>query len=196
MGLDKVLVMSEKTTIDGAIGLELRAIRQQAGLGRREAAQLLTDKLGVRIPYNTLACWETDLRPVSLARFVEACRAYSVVPSHVLADALERTDHAPQASENDTDADGVNWHNVGIVVFMRAPGIHADEAAARAERHIRHALGTYLHDVRLGQDMPVLATREIASAVSAGYLQMTPTDVPARERLRDLEAAQEGKDAR
>lgn len=85
--------------------------------------------------------------------------------------------------------DDLEWHDVGIVVFMRAPGVDARDAEARAEWAIRRAIrptpdATLLDEGRngTGAAMPVLDVQEVGMAAGNGYLWLRPTRKAYRER--------------
>ena len=89
--------------------------------------------------------------------------------------------------------DDLEVHDVGIVVFMRAPGGDARDAAARAESALRAAIKTSSVGVEplgllddglrgTGKAMPVAGVIEVGSAARNGYLWTRPTGPAARER--------------
>jgi hypothetical protein len=83
----------------------------------------------------------------------------------------------------------LDWHDVGVVVFMRAPGVDARDAAARAEWALRRAIRA-TPDASLtdegrngtGAAMPVVDLMEVGMAAGNGYLWLRPTPKAARER--------------
>jgi hypothetical protein len=83
----------------------------------------------------------------------------------------------------------LEWHDVGVVVFMRAPGVDARDAASRAEWALRRAIRA-TPDACLtdegrngtGAMMPVVDVMEVGTAARNGYLWVRPTHLAARER--------------
>jgi hypothetical protein len=84
-------------------------------------------------------------------------------------------------------------HDVAIVVFMRAPGVDARDAASRAEMALRRAvrqegrastLPDHGHN-GTGQAMPVVDVMEVGAAASNGYLWTRPTRKTFREHGLD-----------
>jgi hypothetical protein len=88
--------------------------------------------------------------------------------------------------------DELDWHDVGVVVFMRAPGVDARDAAARAEWALRRAIRAN-PDASLtdegqngtGAAMPVVDVMEVGMAAGNGYLWLYPTVKARRERGTD-----------
>lgn len=83
----------------------------------------------------------------------------------------------------------LDWYDVGIVVFMRAPGVDALDAAHRAEYALRRAVRSSGRDSALTDDgrngtgaaMPVVDVIEVGMAAGNGYLWTRPTRKAARE---------------
>lgn len=87
--------------------------------------------------------------------------------------------------------DDLEVHDVGIVVFMRAPGVDALDAAHRADAAIRRAINEAVDDdgalldrgpQGTGAAMPVDKTMEVGTAARNGYLWVRPTRQAARDR--------------
>lgn len=85
----------------------------------------------------------------------------------------------------------LEFHDVGIVVFMRAPGVDAGDAADRAAFALRRAVRSSGRDSVLCDDgrngtgaaMPVVDVMEVGMAAGNGYLWVRPTAKAAREMV-------------
>jgi hypothetical protein len=92
----------------------------------------------------------------------------------------------------------LEWHDVAIVVFMRAPGVDARDAANRADWAIRRAIRSTPHAALTdegrngtGAAMPVVDVMEVGMAAGNGYLWTRPTRKTFREHQVEVDHAAE-----
>lgn len=79
-------------------------------------------------------------------------------------------------------ADELTEHDVAVVVFMRAPGVDAGDAADRVEAFLRQNVAKAPEDAHSGLPMHLLAVRELGNAAGAGFIRLAATGAPARWR--------------
>lgn len=74
--------VADAKALNEALSAELHHMRKRREWTRVELAK----KLDVKV--NTLACWETGLRAVSIVNLVDVCRGLETDPAHVLTRAI------------------------------------------------------------------------------------------------------------
>lgn len=87
-------------SVNRAIGSEIRRVRDHLGLTRGSVVALMSSEISVQ----TLANYEYGVRPCTVPRLVEICRALKVSTPHLVALALQRADVEPDNLNVDLNA--------------------------------------------------------------------------------------------